>query len=161
MNIRLIALVCVAALSVWAVVSHYSGRRHSPKALELERVTSFLGQVLRRAEQRPGQIEREIAERFSNEQIYQLAMTCRDWADGDTEDPIGTLEDAQLLGLCFDESLRVLKSRGAKVQLRHLFLDARVNDGWRMLWYETLGADWLAKNPFVMPETDSQLLPEP
>ncbi len=88
-------------------------------------------------------------------------MTCRDWADGDTEDPIGTLEDAQLLGLCFDESLRVLKSRGAKVQLRHLFLDARVNDGWRMLWYETLGADWLAKNPFVMPETDSQLLPEP
>jgi hypothetical protein len=151
----------VAALSMWAAVSHDSGRRHSPKALELERVTSFLVQVLQRTEESPGQTQREIAERFSNEQIYQLAMTCRDWANGDTADPIGTLEDMDTLQFCFFESLKVLKSRGAKVQLRHLFLDARVNDGWRLLWYETLGEDWLAKNPFVMPETDPQLLPEP
>ena len=79
-NILRIALVCVAALSVCvAVVSHDSGRRHSPKALELERVTSFLVQVLRRTDESPGQVQRKIAERFSNQQIYQLAMTCRDW----------------------------------------------------------------------------------
>ncbi len=155
------ALAGVAALLVWAAFGHFYGRRHSPKSLEMERVNSFLVQVLRRADESPGQMQREIAERFSSPQIYQLVMTCRDWAHASTDDPPGTLEDADTLKFCFCESLKVLKARNAQVQLRMIFTDARVNDGWRMLWHESLGTDWLTQNPFVMPETDPALLSEP
>jgi hypothetical protein len=160
-NLSRIALIAMAALSVWACFSHFSGRRHSPKSRDLERLTVFLVQVLQRNDKSPGQLQHEIAEKFSDPQIYHLVMTCRDWSDASTEDPKGSLEDVDILKFCFCESLKVLKARGARIQLRRIFLDARVDDGWRMLWHESLGTDWLAKNPFVMPEKNPDLIPEP
>ena len=152
MNVPRTALIGVIALCVAAGVGHFSGRRHSPKALDLERVNAFLVQVLRRAEESPGQLQREIAERFSNQQIYLPAMTCRDWSDAGTDDPPGSLEDRDILVFCFLECLNVLKSREATIHLRSIFRDARVNDGWRLLWYESLGTDWLEKNPWAKGE---------
>ena len=155
MIIRRTVLYCVAALaalSLGACTVPFSGKRNSPKALELERVNAFLVQVLQRKAASPGQLQREMAEKFSSGQIYFLAMTCRTWAVADTADPPGSLEDAETLKFCFFECAKVLKARGSLTYLRHVFRDGRVDDGWRMLWYESLGADWLKAHPFVMPE---------